>query len=118
LNLDEEINDIRGDVIKAETGLKLIKYIKDRFLIDDISKHSQFIKSKYFIDTVESVLQSKLISVDNNLYKTEDDLEIFVNINCIIKTEKEEKEVLVKLNEENEFLEVMDPVNSEVIFEW
>lgn len=116
--LENEIVDRNGRIIELHTGKEIVKYLEGLFGIEDFSKYIKFSKSDYYIETVEHALNCRIVKNLISLQKREDNDILFIDNLTLIEIDGVKKEVIVRLSEENDFLEILDKETEEVIYEW
>lgn len=118
LNLEKEIIDCVGIVISHDTGKKIVEYFKQKLLIEDNSKYIKFVKSQYFKEKIEKATNYKMIESYVAMTKDEYDDTVYINNTSLVESDGKHKEIIVKLSEENDLIEVLEKESANIIYEW
>lgn len=118
INIEKEISNASGKVLDYDEGKRIIKYLEETYNMEDMSKYLINIKGNYFKEKIEEALECKVIESSLNIEKEEDDGEIFINNRSKVKIGEEEKIIIVKLSEENDYLYVIEESTQDIIYQW
>lgn len=116
LNWKEEMKRDNIVIKGIDQGIQLVKYICDMEGIKDFSKYRKFSKTVYFKDIVYNAINKKVTKIIEIQENNEEELN-YIDIISLVKGEDGKEKVIIRMNEENEFIEILNE-NSEVIYEW
>lgn len=116
LNWKEEMKRNNIVVKGIDHGIQLVKYICDMEEIKDFSEYRKFCKTVYFKDIVYNAINKKVTKIIEIQENNEEELN-YIDIISFVKDEKGKEKVIIRMNDENEFIEILNE-NSEVIYEW
>jgi predicted nucleic acid-binding protein len=119
INLNEELSDKSGKIIKHDTGEDIVSYLIDRYDIKDFSELVKRVESDYFREMIENSLKGQLIEINLDLDKQEigESTDVFKS-KCKIRLNDKDKIIWVTLSDAYDFVEIIDESTQEVMFEW
>lgn len=116
LNWKNELEKENIIVKGIDQGIKLVKYICELENIKDFSEYRKFCKTEYYKDTIYNAVSKKVTEIVEIYECNEEDLD-YIDIMTIVKDNNSTEKIIVRINEEKEFIEIFNE-NSEVIYEW
>jgi len=118
INYNEEILGVNGSLLDKETGKELVSFLSEKLGVEDLTAYRKFAKSAYYKEAIETALNCDIIGDPISVNKFEDDDLVIIEICNSVQLYQENIRVIVRLSEENEFIEILNEGKEEVMHEW
>lgn len=118
VDLKSEVLGSDGLVLSYDTGKEIVEHLKRKLSIEDYSKYIKFVKSKYYKEAIENVLKCNIVKNYVEISKDDNNDDVYIYNTSLVDIDGKCKEIIVKLSEENDLIEIVDKESEVVIYEW